>query len=126
MRKIGTCAKCGETKEVGQHHLKGYLGENINVTAPYCQSCDKKAHWKARKDGRCVLTGKETSRLSKLSYVHRNIKQRVIYKEVIDIFSYISINLSYNLHTNTICIVDNHKINDKEKYLNRLFLETLT
>ena len=40
MVQIGKCYKCGEFKEVRQHHYKGYGAEE---TVPYCRSCDYKA-----------------------------------------------------------------------------------
>jgi hypothetical protein len=53
--KIGKCSKCGEIRPIGAHHIKGYLGENLNITLPYCYSCDRLAHIKARKEGGCKL-----------------------------------------------------------------------
>ena len=72
MKRIGICQKCGEEKMVRDHHLKGYLGENKDEVVPYCYSCDRKAHNKARMEGRCKLPSKETKRLSENSCNRRS------------------------------------------------------
>ena len=66
---IGICFKCGNEREVRQHHYKGYITDE---TKPYCFSCDRKAHNKARKEGKCKLTPKEVNRLSIISSHLRN------------------------------------------------------
>lgn len=79
MRRVGRCAKCGETKIVQDHHIRGYGDEAKDVTAPYCHSCDQKAHYKARREGRCTLDGKETRRLSRLSSTRRSCKKKTLF-----------------------------------------------
>lgn len=55
MKRQGVCQKCGKETIVRDHHINGYLGENKDTVAPYCQSCDLKAHAKAKREGRCNL-----------------------------------------------------------------------
>ncbi len=62
---------------VQDHHIKGYFGENKDLVAPYCKSCDRKAHDKARKEGRCKLTHAEANKLSTASNRRRTIKQKI-------------------------------------------------
>lgn len=51
------------------HHEHGYDDLHIQDVKPYCISCHRKAHIKARKEGRCNLTPKEIENLSiKSSY----------------------------------------------------------
>jgi len=64
MNNIGICFKCKEEKIVRDHHIKGYLGDNKDTVVPYCYSCDIKAHNEARKNGKCKLLPKESTRLS--------------------------------------------------------------
>jgi hypothetical protein len=82
--KIGTRNKCKQIKEVREHHIKGYLGENVNITLPYCRSCDRLAHEQAKKQGNCFLTSKEVSRLSKKSTHNRNTTRKSILRERVD------------------------------------------
>lgn len=76
MKRIGICQKCGLEKEVRDHHLHGYGGEHRDEVAPYCYSCDKKAHYKARREGRCTLSSDETKQLSKNSCKRRTIQSK--------------------------------------------------
>jgi len=61
---MGICKKCGEYKMVQEHHSKGYLPPYQDFTEPYCQKCDRKAHFDAKCEGKCKLTSDETRRLS--------------------------------------------------------------
>jgi len=81
MKRIGICKKCGEEKMVQDHHIHGYGEEHKDVTAPYCESCDKKAHYKARKEGKCILPSDETTRLSHNSCLRRSRKTKMISSE---------------------------------------------
>ena len=56
MKQMGLCQKCGETKIVQDHHILGYNEDNKDYVVKYCNSCDQKAHLKARKEGKCNLT----------------------------------------------------------------------
>ncbi len=67
MRRMGICSKCGKETIVQDHHIKGYGGEHKDEVVPYCISCDLKAHYKAKREGRCTLTGKESYKLSTIS-----------------------------------------------------------
>lgn len=80
---MGTCQKCGQYKMVRDHHYKGY---DTDETAPYCQSCDIKAHNWARWEGKCNLSAKEAKRKradyyrrkSTLSFwIWRNLKAKL-------------------------------------------------
>jgi len=71
MRRIGICSKCGETKIVQDHHFKGYETDEVK---PYCNSCDQKAHAKAKNEGKCLLNGKESHRKSTNSSGRRSTK----------------------------------------------------
>ncbi|MFZ3166340.1 MAG: hypothetical protein WA130_01910 [Candidatus Methanoperedens sp.] len=71
MKRMGICSKCGEYRLVQDHHYKGYKSDEVK---PYCLSCDWKAHNKARKEGRCKLSGWESNRLSTLSSNRRSHK----------------------------------------------------
>ena len=113
MSTMGTCSKCGQLKTVVQHHYKGY---NTDETKPYCYSCDQKAHYKARSEGKCLLTHKEAGLLSKIS---SNKARAFKFLDYMRVESNISIKtvLSINTRTNTITInvrkeyrpiVDNH------------------
>ena len=51
------------------HHEHGYDEAHDQDVKPYCVSCHRKAHIKARKEGRCKLTPDEIETLSiKSSY----------------------------------------------------------
>lgn len=72
--KKGVCRKCGKVREVQNHHINGYSGNHKDEIAPYCRSCDLKAHQKARREGRCKLPSKITKQLSKNSYKRRTYR----------------------------------------------------
>ena len=68
--KQGICSKCGQNRKVVMHHPHGYDDEHDQDVKPYCISCHRKAHIKARKEGRCTLSPKEIAKLSlKSSYI---------------------------------------------------------
>jgi len=67
--KKGTCSKCNETGFVVMHHAHGYEGEHFQDVKPYCVSCHRKVHIKARKEGKCTLSPEQIETLSiKSSY----------------------------------------------------------
>ena len=67
--KMGKCVKCGEYRKVVMHHAHGYDEEHDQDVQPYCMPCHKRAHIKARKEGRCKLSPDEIEKLSvKSSY----------------------------------------------------------
>ncbi len=72
---MGICTKCGEYKLVQDHHINGYEEDHINEVVPYCISCDKLAHLKARKDGRCTMDSKEIHKISTKSSKRRYNKE---------------------------------------------------
>jgi len=74
MKRMDICQKCGQERIVRDHHIHGYGEEYKDEVAPYCLSCDLKAHNKARKEGRCILTSKESARATKNSYRRRSRK----------------------------------------------------
>jgi len=74
--KIGICTKCKEEKPVIQHHTKGYEGNNKDYTLPYCLSCHRKIHIKARKLGMCNIPVKVLKRLSMRSGHRRYQKEK--------------------------------------------------
>ncbi len=76
MEKLGVRQKCGKVKMVRDHHAKGYQLENRDSVVPYCRSCDRQAHKKARSEGRCILSSNETHKLSSKSYIRRSKKQK--------------------------------------------------
>ena len=80
MERMGICYKCREYKMVRDHHYKGYNEEYLDETAPYCYSCDRKAHIRARKEGRCLLSSNETHRLSNKAHT-RKYERRIDVKE---------------------------------------------
>jgi hypothetical protein len=76
----GKCVKCGEIKEVRHHHYKGY---GTDETVLYCRSCDKKAHIKAQKTGRCNLTYEERHKISG-THSHRKTQKHIVFDETIE------------------------------------------
>jgi len=98
MRRQGICQKCGEEKTVGDHHIKGYGIENKDEVVPYCYSCDRKAHNKARREGKCKLPGEETTRLSTNSCMRRSRKIKMISYETmmpnVRLFEQVHVNLN--------------------------------
>ena len=79
--KTGTCFKCGSNNIVVMHHNKGYEGENKDFVLPYCYSCHRKAHIKARNDGKCILEPNEIDVLSTRSSRRRKNKEERRYIE---------------------------------------------
>ena len=63
--KIGTCTKCGKSGKIVMHHEHGYDEEHDQDVKPYCVSCHRKVHIKARKEGRCTFTPKEIEAFKK-------------------------------------------------------------
>lgn len=86
MRRIGICQKCGKETIVQDHHIYGY-GDKSDVVAPYCRSCDRKAHNKARIEGRCVLKSKDSIRLSTNSCHRRERKNGIILMHTEDLIT---------------------------------------
>lgn len=76
MKQYGICTKCGEYKIVQDHHVHGYGGDHKDTVVKYCNSCDQKAHFKARKEGKCNLTHADVNKLSRNSY-SRRINQHI-------------------------------------------------
>ena len=66
------CQKCGKEAIVQDHHWKGYINGHEDDVAPYCQSCDVKAHINARKIGKCKLPSSITTKLTRNSCTRRN------------------------------------------------------
>lgn len=67
--KLGICKKCGQKRKVVMHHEHGYDEEHFQDVTPYCVSCHRKAHIRARREGKCSKTPAEIERLSiKSSY----------------------------------------------------------
>ncbi|MFZ3166392.1 MAG: hypothetical protein WA130_02170 [Candidatus Methanoperedens sp.] len=104
MKRIGICQKCGKETIVRDHHIIGYLGENKDIIAPYCFSCDRKAHNKAKKSGKCNLTEKETYRLSSNSSQRRYRKTFSLSHKTLEPNVLLRERLSININTNTINI----------------------
>lgn len=96
----GICAKCGEYKEVRSHHYKGY---DSDETIPYCRSCDRKAHDKARKNGRCKLTHDEANRLSIKSCRKRCIRKIGFNETMMPNVRYCE-DFHYNINTDALSI----------------------
>ncbi len=71
--KTGYCTKCGKYGIVRMHHWKGYSDEHKDDVMPYCQSCDQKAHYTAKKNGLCTLSSYESHKKSRNSYNRRHI-----------------------------------------------------
>ena len=99
MRRQGICKKCGKEGEVQDHHKKGYLPPFEDYTEPYCRSCDMKAHYKAKREGRCKLTGKE-SKMNSANSCHRRSDKKIhiTNKRVIP---YVSLQEFFTLNKNT-------------------------
>jgi hypothetical protein len=115
--KIGKCSKCGEIRPIGAHHIKGYLGENLNITLPYCYSCDRLAHIKARKEGKCLLSFKQINVLSNKSSnkrQHQNKSRlKIISRETVDTNIFLNQFINHYSSTGNItigsCFAGNHK-----------------
>jgi len=65
--KQGTCTKCGKVSKVVMHHAHGYEGENKDNVQPYCCSCHRKIHNKARMSGRCNIDPRKLNTISQNS-----------------------------------------------------------
>jgi len=119
MKRLGICQKCGEEKIVRDHHIHGYSIENKDEVVPYCNSCDQKAHRKARREGRCILTGKETTRLSTNSCLRRSLKTKMISYETlmpnVRLFEQVRVNLNNGNVTVGSCFSAGH--GKKLKYI---------
>lgn len=83
MRRLGICSKCGEVKIVQDHHIYGYSKKYKDEVVPYCNSCDQKAHYKARKEGKCTLNSEERMRLSHNSVNRRTHRTKTLSCETI-------------------------------------------
>jgi len=83
VKRQGICHKCGEEKMVRDHHIHGYKDEHKDEVVPYCYSCDRKAHNKARREGKCKLSSKETKRLSNNSQRRRSCKTKMLSYETL-------------------------------------------
>jgi hypothetical protein len=98
MKRLGICQKCGEEKMVRDHHSKGYSKENEDITVPYCLSCDMKAHFKARREGRCKLDTKISKKLSRNSCMRKSYKKKMLSSKTISpnirLFEQIQININ--------------------------------
>jgi hypothetical protein len=97
MRRLGTCQKCGQEKMVQDHHINGYANKS-DVVAPYCQSCDQRAHAKARREGRCMFTTEETYRLSSQSSKRRSHHHEGLIQQTLvpNIRLYVGYQYNYN------------------------------
>ena len=115
MKRQGICSKCGEEKIVRDHHIHGYGEENKDVTVPYCYSCDRKAHAKAKKEGRCILTSEETKRLSVNSCNRRSRKTKNISCETLIPNVCLLENVQVNLNTGHINILSNFTASNGKK-----------
>jgi len=94
----GICVKCGKETEVRYHHYKGYGCDDV---ALYCRSCDRKAHNKAIKEGRCTLTLYQRHRKSNSSSVRRCIKKYrrfITFQETLLPDIVLQEILAYNIH----------------------------
>jgi len=119
MKRQGTCQKCGKETIVQDHHIKGYIGEHKDEVVPYCESCDKKAHNKARRGGRCKLSSDETNRLSSNSSTRRSRKTKNISCEAMMPNVQLLENVQVNLNTGHISLVSyfSAKHGKKIKYI---------
>lgn len=99
MNKIGVCEKCGETKNVRNHHIKGYGEENKDYVVKYCNICDQKAHQKAREEGRCNLSHEEVCKLSQNSYARRTHQTINISCDTLMPYVYLRELIVYNINT---------------------------
>lgn len=113
MERMGICYKCGEWKEVRNHHRWGYETDRV---VPYCRSCDRKAHNKARKEGRCNLTNIESRQKSDNSYNRRSTKHKKLLSETvapnIQLFEKLAINLNTGMISISSCFIghNGHKL----------------
>jgi hypothetical protein len=115
MRRLGICQKCGEEKMVRDHHSKGYSEEHKDDVAPYCESCDQKAHINARKEGRCILSSKETSKKSNKSCTRRSCKRKALSSKTQMPYIRLLERIKFNINTDTIWINSYFEANHKKK-----------
>ena len=98
MKRMGICQKCGKEKIVRDHHLNGYGKGYEDEVAPYCQSCDMKAHNKAKREGGCKLTHVEVKRIGHNSYGRRCSKKMMLPSAVLEpniqLFEQIIVNIN--------------------------------
>ncbi len=99
MKRMGICSKCKQYKMVQDHHYKGYGTDEV---APYCQSCDQKAHNKAKREGKCKLQGKESRKLTRKSYNKRVRKLIILSSETLEPYVQLYETLTLNLNTKSI------------------------
>ncbi len=104
MKKLGICSKCGQEKTVRDHHVKGYGEGNKDYTLPYCYSCDRKAHFKTKREGKCNLSPDETFKLTRNSYHRRVDKHFSLSSNAIMTNVQLKEKLKINLNTGTITI----------------------
>lgn len=100
MKEKGICSKCGQLKPVVHHHYKGY---GCDETKLYCYSCDQKAHYKARKEGKCILSHDEAKQLSQKSSNNDRINKFLSYIRIEDNIS-LKITMSISTRTGTLNI----------------------
>lgn len=101
MKRLGMCWKCLEHTIVRDHHVYGY---DTDETLPYCESCDRKAHNKARREGRCHLSSEDTNRKSISSYCRRSVKYKALSFETLSPNVVLFEELAMNLNTGTITV----------------------
>lgn len=99
MKRMGICQKCGKETVVRDHHWQGYGERHKDDVVPYCFSCDKKAHAKVRKEGKCKLTGKESAKLSRNSWARREKKRIKLSSNTIEPNARLIEILFFNLNT---------------------------
>ena len=99
MLKIGICVKCGKKRKVLSHHWHGYSEEHKDDVAFYCGKCHRKAHIKARKEGKCTLSKEERIRKSGNSCHRRTRKIKLMYS--ITLMRNVMIRETVSLNTNT-------------------------
>lgn len=104
MKRKEICQKCGKEKIVRDHHLNGYEKLHKDEVAPYCYSCDLKAHNNARKEGRCTLTSKEIQRLSMNSSMRRAHRHFSLSSKTLAANVQLRELLDLNVNTGLICI----------------------
>lgn len=97
--KQGICTKCGKEGFVQKHHIHGYSEEHKDDVVDYCKSCDQKAHYKARREGRCNLSSHDSRRYSLNSYKRRNTKTIHISDDLLLPGVYLSETIIYNTTT---------------------------
>ncbi len=101
MIRMGICHKCGEWKMVRDHHAFGYDTDKV---LPYCLSCDKKAHYKARKEGTCNLSSEQSHRKSNCSSMSRSTKIKLLSWKTVSPNVRLFERLQININTGTITV----------------------